>query len=168
LYKGKLSTLYEQHLPAKQEQWRTRSQFFQYSLQTEAGLIESTSVNATNYGRTNAWRFDFEQAIDAESAPKLTLGWKPVELIFVSQGQGPFEIRYGSHTAEASSEFKLDGLLSQVEPEKIAIVTTSQLSKVTKEDNGSKYKYLLWAVLAAAVLMLLYMAKGLLREMESD
>ena len=167
LYKGKLSTRYEQHLPAKQDQWRARQNFLQYALQTEAGLIESMPAHASNFGRTDAWRFDFEQSVDKENAPTLALAWKPMELVFVAQGKGPFEIRYASHTAEASSEFSLDGLLGQVKPEKITITETIQLSKVTKQGDGSDYKYLLWGLLAAAVLMLLFMAKGLLRDMDS-
>ncbi len=167
LYKGKLMTRFKRNSPADKERWFPRQNFLQYSLQTEAGLIKSASENATNYGRTDSWRFEFNQSINEGSTPALSIAWQPMELVFVAQGKGPFEIRYGSHTAKASSEFSLDGLLAQVEPEKLLINDIKQLSEVTKKGDGSQYRYLLWGLLAAAVLMLLFMAKGLLRDMDS-
>ena len=61
----------------------------------------------------------------------------------------------------------MDQLLKATTPEVVEISATAQLSEVAEKDTGSSYKYLLWGLLAAAFLMLLYMAKGLLKEMNS-
>lgn len=167
LYKGKFSARYEHYAAEKNASWGSRRSFSQYTLQTEAGLIRSKDVNAKHLSRTDAWRFDFDQLINGDSPPKLALGWKPMEVVFVAQGNGPFELRYGSRSAAVVSRLSLDGVLGQVKPEKISIKETLQLSTVEKEKDGSLYKYLLWGLLAAAVLMLIFMAKGLLRDMES-
>ena len=166
LYKGQLSARYDHYSQKKNAQWRNQSSFLQYKLQTEAGLIESKPVNTKTHARIDAWRFDFDQLLNGDSVPQVSLGWQPMEVVFVAQGTGPFELHYGSHLAKAVAQLKLDGVLGQVTPEKVVIKTTVQLSEVTMKDDGSQYKYLLWGLLVAAVLMLLFMAKGLLKEME--
>lgn len=167
LYKGRFSSRYENYSAEKNAKWNDRSSFLQYSLQTDAGLIKSTDVMARNLGRTDAWRFDFDQLLNDDSAPKLALGWKPMEVVFVAQGNGPFELRYGSRLKAPTTPLSLKGVLGQVKPEQVLIAEVAQLSEVRKKNDGSQYKYLLWGILAAAVLMLLFMAKGLLRDMES-
>jgi hypothetical protein len=58
-------------------------------------------------------------------------------------------------------------LLKATTPETVEVGPITQISEVAEKDTGNLYKYLLWGLLAAAFLMLLYMARGLLKEMNS-
>ncbi|RVU83306.1 DUF3999 family protein [Leucothrix sargassi] len=151
----------------KQREWRLIRSFLQYSLQTEAGLVSSPSVKANIYDVGDVWRFDFQQSFSEDKNPTLALAWKPMALVFVAQGSGPFEIRYANSEISADGGFVLDDLLSKLEPESVKVLETFQTSEVVGKNNKEPYKYLLWALLFAAVLMLLFMAKRLLNDMDS-
>jgi len=167
LYKGQLYTRSAQRIGKKPADWRLSQNFLQYSITMGDGLVTSNANQAVNRGWSGEWRIDLEQTITAVSLPKLALAWEPLELVFVAQGKGPFEVRYGSRSAQASARMNLSELLQNATPQAVEMGAIKQLSKVVEKKEGSNYKYLLWGLLAAAVLMLLYMAKRLLREMGS-
>ena len=167
LYKGRLYTRSAQRAGQKEPDWQLRQNFMQYSIRTEDGLVTSEASQVVNRKWSREWRIDLMQDFTTDNLPKLELAWEPLELVFVAQGDGPFEIRYGSRSNQANTRMNLAKLLAEATPEAVEIGTITQLSKVTESDEGAQYKYLLWGLLAAAVLMLLYMAKGLFREMSS-
>ena len=167
LFKGRLYTRSSQRRGNKPADWRFSQSFMQYTIKMADGLVTSEASQVNNHRRAREWRIDLVQDINADNVPKLALAWKPLELVFIAQGKGPFQIRYASRTAQANTRISLDKLLKEATPEAVELGPITQLSEVTDKEDGKQYKYLLWGFLAAAVLMLLYMAKGLLREMGS-
>ncbi|WP_181389840.1 DUF3999 family protein [Leucothrix pacifica] len=167
VYKGRLYTRSTERMGSKPDNWSFSQSFLQYSIQMNDDLVASQANTAPNRVSPQEWRIDLEQEIAADTIPKLALAWEPLELVFVAQGKAPFEIRYGSRNAQAKTRMQLDQLLKATTPEVVEIASVAQLSAVAEKDTGSSYKYLLWGLLAAAFLMLLYMARGLLKEMNS-
>ena len=165
LYKGRLFTRSTQRVGKKPTEWRMSQNFLQYSIKMNDGLVTSEASHVMSNDWSREWLIDMEQDISADSPPQLALAWEPLELVFVAQGNGPFKIRYASRTAQQTTRMNLGKLLKEATPEAVTIGEITQLSEVAEKEDGSPYKYLLWGLLAAAVLMLLYMAKGLLREM---
>lgn len=167
LYKGRLYTRSTEHAGNKPNDWRFSQDFLQYSIKMDDGLVSSEANQTTNRRWSREWRIDLEQDIQADALPKLALAWQSVELVFLAQGKGPFEIRFGSRTTQANTRMDLAELLRATTPEVVTVGAVTQLSKVTEKKDGKQYTYLLWSFLVAAFLMLLYMARGLLREMGS-
>jgi len=167
LYKGRLYTRSAQRQGNKAANWQPSQRFLQYSIQMNDGLVTSEASHVTSRDWSREWRIDLEQDMADDTSLKLSLAWEPLELVFVAQGDGPFQIRYASRTRQQSSRMNLDPLLKEVTPEAVEIASITQLSTVPEVEDETTYTYLLWGLLAAAVLMLLYMAKGLLREMGS-
>lgn len=169
LYKGSLYTRSStKRIGKKPADWQLSQSFLQYSIQMGDELVTSDSGQATNSKWSREWRINLEQGTNTATVPKLALAWEPLELIFIAQGQGPFQIRYASRTLQASTRMNLDKLLNEASPEAVKIESLIQLSEITAKEDEIQYKYLMWIFLAAAVFMLLYMAKGLLREMGKD
>ena len=167
LYKGRLYTRNTKRLGNKPNSWHFSQNFLQYSIQVDDELVTSESNSGPRRASSQEWRIDLEQDITPDALPKLALAWKPLELVFVAQGKGPFELRYGSRTVQRSARMNLAELLKVTTPEAVEVGPITQLSDVAEKDTGNLYKYLLWGLLAAAFLMLLYMARGLLKEMNS-
>jgi hypothetical protein len=168
LYKGRLLTAYQPRHKQESKQWQSRQGFLQYSLQTKNGLVVSREASQGISQRwSREWRIDLEHDISEEKPPQLALAWEPLELVFLAQGKGPFKMRFASRTAEPGTRLDLNKILRKTTPQTIEIGSINQLSEIAPEKEDTQYKYLLWGLLAAAVLMLLFMAKGLLREMSS-
>ena len=168
LYKGRLYTSYQPRHKQEVKEWQSRQSFLQYSLRTNNGLVVSRETRQGISQRwSREWRIDLEHDISEDKSPQLALAWEPLELVFLAQGKGPFKIRFANRTAQANTRMDLNKILRKTTPETVDIGTISQLSEVVPEKEKTQYKYLLWGLLAAAVLMLLFMAKGLLREMSS-
>ena len=168
LYKGRLHTRSTKHLGNKPNNWQYSQDFLQYSIQMDDDLVTSESNSSPRRVSAQEWRIDLEQDIATDALPKLALAWKPLELVFLAQGKGPFELRYGSQTVQANTRMNLAELLKATTPEAVAVGSVTQLSEVAEKDTANPYKYLLWGLLAAAFLMLLYIARGLLKEMNSS
>ena len=129
--------------------------------------VASEAGGAVNSRWAREWLIEFDQALDPDNMPKLALAWEPQEIVFVAQGKEPFEVRYASRIQQAVSRINLEKLLKEATPETVKINEIIQLSEVTEKGDQPLYKYLLWGLLAAAVLMLLFMAKDLLRDMKN-
>ncbi len=148
-------------------EWQYQHDFRDYLLTTDAGELRA-DAGTVSAGTSREWRFDFSQPAPmlVTDAPRLELGWQPLEVRFVAQGAGPFRLRYGSraNTLEPVSAF--DANLAATKAEAVTVGEEVQLSALEPEFTVPKLwlRLLLWGVLGSAVVALLWMARRLLRE----
>jgi hypothetical protein len=109
---------------------------------------------------------------------RLEIGWIPHEVVFAARGAGPFTLAYGMKIARPGSMPIAAVLPGYREGEPVALKTatlgeasgarpaTSGFSEYLREatESGEAKKWLLWAALVAGVLILIWMAFALLRQ----
>jgi hypothetical protein len=93
------------------EDWRLLNSVSVYRLQTANGELLSPPL-AVRGERARLWRVKVDQRGGGigGSVPRLRAGWLPDRLVFVTRGEGPFELVYGS-AAAPGAEVPLDSLL---------------------------------------------------------
>lgn len=146
-----------------------------YRIRHRGALLESPSVPVA---RTRA-RY-VRMSLSAQGgglgtiAPDLELARRPDQLLFAERGEGPFELAFG-HYAAPPSAFNADELLGALPLEArttLPIATTTLSAARTIAGPSARAappppapvkKYILWAVLFAAVLLLTLAARSLIR-----
>ena len=93
------------------EDWRLLNNVSVYRLQTANGELLSPPL-AVRDERARHWRVKVDQRGGGigGGVPRLRAGWLPDRLVFVTRGEGPFELVYGS-AAAPGAEVPLDTLL---------------------------------------------------------
>ena len=153
LFKGVWLAREEQESPVgNKEVWGKRKRFLQYAVSADEGVIESVPVRVAFYDRTNAWRFDLDPRISGDVVPRLKVAWAPMEVVFVAEGEGPFEIRYGSNEKIERPKFDFDDLLSQGKPERVNLIGLDISSTVEEKSSSKVYRYLLSGLLIMLLL----------------
>jgi hypothetical protein len=127
--------------------------------------------------RTSNWKVVVENGTDLSDV-QLELGWKPDKLVFVAQGNGPYQLVAG-RAADSHEDFPQSKLNES------AIINLAENSDLVAEaELGPRYeiagpqqlempfrpewsKWLTWAGLIAGVLLVGFMAVSLLRQMRS-
>ena len=113
-----------------------------------------------------AWR--------ADRLPRLKLGWRPAELLFLGRGEGPYTLAYGNPSV-AAQDAPVDALLASLGDATSSERTGSATLGEPRDLAGATAlipvrpwrQITLWAVLIAAVLALGLLARGVLREPRS-
>lgn len=119
------------------------------------------------------WRLQFEGEPPA-SAPHFDLGYLPLRLRFLAQGNGPYTLAYGSNRAISANATPCDGLLAgSASPDKHDMIGAAELGE-TKTLAGATVlgtarelpmrKLVLWGVLLAGVAAVAATAISLLRK----
>jgi len=104
---------------------------------------------------------------------KLSAGWVPQKLVFAARGAGPFQIAYGSTTAQPASypiETVVPGWRSRAQPKLAAAQVLPERLLAGKAALQPKRDYKiwgLWTVLVAAVFLLAWMAWRLAKQMQA-
>jgi hypothetical protein len=110
---------------------------------------------------------------------RLEIGWVPHEVVFAARGEGPFTLAYGLKIAKPGALPITAVLPGYKEGEAIALKTASLASMASPgaeaasglsaylraaAESGEAKKWALWASLVAGVLLLVWMAFALLRQ----
>lgn len=154
--------------------WRRVYEGQFYRLQREGGTIESEPA-AIAPVRAARWKVVIERGSrDAEVG--LELGWRPDRLLFLAQGQGPWQLVAGSaHDIEANfpqarryGDPEMRGLLKQAGPVGTAAlgarVELGGEARLEPAQSPEWRRWLLWIGLVAGVLLVGFMALRLLRQ----
>ena len=167
LISGRLYSLTAQH------KWVARQTITQYKMLLKQGELNSDPVHLAS-SRDRRWRFepaDGRKLLES-NIPEIKLAYPKYELIFMAQGKPPFTLVWGNADAGRQSS-SLGTVLAATRVGDIAevhIQQTHQLGKVPMADdeNAANWrKWLLFAVLLAAVLAAGRMAYQLFREMNA-
>ena len=171
--------------------WRYVSRAVVYRLRREGAEILSPEIGiATNPDRYWLLRVDQKGGGLGAGEPQLFAGWVPHRLVFVARGGAPFTLAYGNREATPSNhalETLVRGYdpkpgesgLEQVKMTQVAAVAPTRMKSpelqlpaalggtVISRDATEIKKMILWSALVAAVLLLVWMAWRLLRQMDS-
>ncbi|HET9358235.1 MAG TPA: DUF3999 domain-containing protein [Vicinamibacterales bacterium] len=152
--------------------WVTRHVGLFYSLQQPGGTIRSefarSSPSMDRYWRLETTR---EGGWKKDRAPRLKVGWHPLELVFLAQGPRPYTLAYGSSRV-GPSEAPVDSLLASLDEAdrasqvRLATVGESRTlgGPAALEPVLPWRRIALWGVLVAAVAALAFLATRVLRE----
>lgn len=165
------------------QSWQHRHQSLLYHLDSGAGgILKNTEMELNTAGVIGAqWLLRFNQesavALSRSTPPAISLGWIPEQVVFVAQGQGPFLLAYGASDVMPAAS-TLDNLLNLF-PLKNAKenIKKAQLGMETALGGNIKLmphqevawkKWILWGVLIAGVLLLAWMSRRLLRQLQQS
>ncbi|MFA5940924.1 MAG: DUF3999 domain-containing protein [Sinimarinibacterium sp.] len=122
------------------------------------------------------WRVEITEGRESlgEGRPTLQLGYRPDRLRFLAQGDGPFVLAYGSARAEPARRRDCADLLKQLPGTELAnLIGTAQPGSPRELGGEDALKpapaplpwrqVALWGVLVLAALLLVAMARSLLR-----
>lgn len=151
--------------------WVKHSNFEQFRLHTSSGEVSSEPHRLQGI-RDRQWlvKFAYPQQISIGTAPQVQLGWRPERLLFIAQGNAPFTMAFGNPMA---MKVKVTGLLNSLPldadiPDSARLGAVRELggvNNVASVDSLPWREVLLWLVLIAGVLVMLWMAAKLYRQM---
>jgi hypothetical protein len=167
LISGRLFSLTAQH------KWVARQTITQYKMLLKQGELKSDPIRLAS-SRDRRWRFEPADGrkLLASNIPEIKLAYPKYELIFMAQGKAPFTVAWGNVDADRQSS-SLSAVLGATQAGDIAevhVLQATQLGKlpgVDDENTVNWRKWLLFAVLLAAVLAAGRMAYQLFREMNA-
>ena len=163
--------------------WRHVAQADFYRLDLEGKSLANPLVHCPPISSSD-WRIK----VIAENAglgsnarmPRLELGWRQEQVVFLGRGDGPYTLAFGSAKAAeddgllqnnlvlaALRETKSETSIRRVEPGPVQTLAGDQALK-PRLSTASWKKILLWAVLVAGVALLGLMTRTILREMRAN
>ena len=149
--------------------------FYHYTIQGKQTRNQSVDIKPA------MWRY-FKLEPMRKSGPKqlpvLELSWTPHQLIFMGQGEGPYQLVYGRGDSSLLSE-NLSMLINKIKPEEreqavVGVSTGTQETLcgepcLTISASPVDYmRYLLWMVVVLGSLLVLWMVVRLSREMKVE
>jgi hypothetical protein len=169
-YRGKLYSRM-----TEEQEWRHRAAINQYRLQREGLTTESSPIDLPDV-QDRHWKIVLEQPLNlqAQDYPQIRVRLQPQRLVFLAQGEEPYTLAIGSRQVEPQSFSLPDHKL----PEDFSVETSAQVTLGEEVMLGGEEQlqapkkkadlktWLLWAVLVLGVLVMGWMARGLLREMK--
>lgn len=176
LYAGQLQSRYPDARYGANAKYDTAVSFLDYRLSSELGELRAPSQSLPSpyawYGdHSMEWLWTFTQPKPfSASKAVVEFAWQPLEIRFIAQGKGPFRLVYGSRDPVEAVPLPFDDTdasaaqrfgLTSVE------VSTEQVLKPLEPPVSYRQwlPYMLWAVLIAAVILLLGMARNLWRDL---
>lgn len=155
--------------------WKTQWQGEVFALAGETDARQNADLRFAAVADP-LWRIDVTEGQESlgEGRPTLQLGYRPDRLRFLAQGDEPFTLAYGSARAEPARRRDCADLLKQLPGTELAnLVGTAQPGspRTLGGENALKpapaplpwRQIVLWGVLVSAALLLLAMARSLLR-----
>jgi hypothetical protein len=148
--------------------WHTRHFGVHYELRRDGAELKSPLVEIRPVA-DRYWRLAPEGGStgDPASAPTLALGWTPHRLRFVAQGDAPFTVAFGR--ASAGNGRPLLGTLDEAALRGLTVPATPgevfPLGGPGRLTPSSWRTWVLWGVLAGALLLLGWMVRRLLRQL---
>ena len=155
------------------DEWRALASTVFYRLRQEGG--EATNPPLALGGDYRYWkaRIDPKSGGVGTEPPRLSFAWYPGVVVFTARGKGPFELAYGSARA-ATSALAIDTLVPGYDRAKRdgASFPSAVSGAVSVEQSGAALevpidakRWLLWASLGLAAVVLGWMALSLSRQM---
>ena len=156
--------------------WETLQQTVAYRLQSPQGEVRSPDL-ALNIAPVDRLRLSIDASGGGigNSTPTLQVGFTPQILVFLARGQGPFTLAWGSKTVTSavmpaesllpnySADTALTASPATLQP--IAPIALDATLPATEQAPDKTSKGVLWAVLAAGLLVLGGMVLMLLKQM---
>lgn len=122
------------------------------------------------------WRINFATSeSEPLSPPEINCGWRPGQLYFLAQGEGPFRLLYGNATIEPT-DFQMDNLLARYQssgnreliPAPAGVgprfIQNARIKQQIQTPRAYR-KYVLWLVLGFGVLLIGWMSCHLYRQL---
>ncbi|MFO7594304.1 MAG: DUF3999 domain-containing protein [Pseudomonadota bacterium] len=164
----------------KEAAWQLRHQGLFYNLTREGYTLHNDVVRLPAISDPH-WRLEVETDGGGigRGTPRLELGWVPHRLYFVTRGETPFSLAFGAANIEPSRS-DLGPLLDKLQQGDggsgfIKSATTGSLYELGGERRLKPAppplpwkKWLLWSVLVLGVLLLVFMARSLYRQMSGS
>jgi len=160
-----------------EDNWRPVSSTLLYKLQHSGQDLNNPDIAVSGTHRYWLLRVEQNSGGLGNGVPDLQAGWQPHQLQFVTRGSAPFQLAYGSSEIKPA-EFQMQNVLpgagqNQAELKiqlaqtgaQIALAGPARLNPAPLPLPWKKW--ILWAVLGAAVLLLGWMAYRLVKQMES-
>lgn len=159
----------------KEAAWRRRSSLLAWRLTVDGTEFDNEALRFAPI-TDRFWRL--ESKTDGSTAPVLELGWRPGQLLFLAQGEGPYSVVYGKAgllparsqvgqlLREEANDVSLSGKLikaAQAGPQKVLAGAPALQTKKAFPWQ----RWLLWAGLLGGVLAVGGMAWKLYKEMKS-
>ena len=161
--------------------WRSRGSVLVYRLAVDGRRLEQQEIVLTP-STDPQWlmRIANRESAFGINPPAVDIAWRPAQLVFVARGEGPYLLAYGSGRAAPAAR-PLEGLLLDMagrdgeRPKATPSPATLGAARVLGGPEALRtpisprdWKIMvLWAVLAAGVLLLAWMARRLFRQMSS-
>ena len=158
--------------------WRELGITLCYRLNVQGVMLENTEMHFAQ-SRDRYWRVE---VVDGDGAalgatPRLAMGWRSDELRFMARGEPPFQLAVGSIEVTTADQ-SVNALLGSFDTAQQDTLTESAGLGERQTLGGAAaltptapptpwQRYLLWAVLIAAVLLLARMAQQLYRQMNT-
>lgn len=163
-----------------EDRWQPMTSGTLYRLRRNGTEVTNADL-AVGPSASRHWRLKVDQRGGGlgSGEVRLEIGWVPHEVVFAARGAGPFTLAYGMKIAKPGALPITAVLPGYKEGEAIALKTasltgmapagprtTSGFSEYVKEavDSGQAKKWALWGALVAGVLLLVWMAFALLRQ----
>lgn len=167
----------------KDDTWRSRCKQDFYHLQVENAALNNEPCSFAPTDDTH-WRITVPGKKTGQLLEKggitLRLGWSPAELSFLSQGNGPFVLAYGStKIANSGNPIQREDIKAGL-PEKSLHQMEGKVRLGKRIELGGKMvlepsldktvwkRWLLWGVLLAGVAILAVMVKKMVVEMQQQ
>lgn len=155
------------------ENWQSVMRGNFYSIKYKGETISNKTYNLDGLNAARYWKIS--PAVPDMSIPKdlnLELEYLPQNLYFLAQGEGPYLLASGS--TQYTPEQSIGGLVSLLESSNFPIVQTrkiedlSVMPEIVEEAESETKLYLLWGVLALGILLMIYIAVRLLKNMNAN
>ena len=167
----------------KEQPWRYRGSTLLYRLSVNGTDIEKTKINISANRDTN-WllRFDQQGGGIGSGLPDVKLAWQPQQLVFIARGQAPYRMVWGSAKIKpvvinanqllpVTNKSMSDNNISNSNMLSQAVLLSDTMRSINKKALEPKSKeinwrhWILWIVLIASAVMLIWMAVRLMKKM---
>lgn len=150
--------------------------FLDYRLGSELGELRAPSQSLLSpytwySNQSMEWRWTFTQPKPLPASKAVVeFAWQPLEIRFIAQGKGPFRLVYGSRERVEAVPLPFDDTDASVAKRFGLTSVEVSAERVLKPlEQPVSYRqwlpYVLWSVLIAAVVLLLWMARNLWRDL---
>ncbi len=169
LYQGKLYSRNNTKTP-----WRFRKNITQYRLNIGDTSLQSSAFSLTA-NNDRYWKLEpgYEGPLSENQLPEIRAGWQLQQLVFLAQGNAPFQIAYGNPSIVPTNNTGLSQLIrtfndTGVTPNTVTVGNTQHNKNAPKIGSDIPWKLIgLWALLIIGTGMLAYMALNLYRQMDN-
>jgi hypothetical protein len=172
---AQVNTVAPAHLLARasaSDEWRAAGSGVFYRLRHPNGDVENAPIAVSGPARRH-WLVRVDPRAAIAEPPQLSLGWHPHVIVFAARGSAPFVLAYG-RAASKPAALAIDTLVpgydrATFDAERLPAATAGAVA-VSAGDAALREpiafdRWALWAVLAAAALMLAWMAVRLGRRL---
>lgn len=159
-----------------EQAWQAVTNATLYKLNHSAQDIINPDLSLNSHHRYWLLRVAQNSGGLGEGLPEMQVGWQAHQLQFVTRGSAPFQVAYGNRTSKPAV-FQMQSLLKPASPEEPALTIQSAQTGTQITLGGEARvqppppplpwkKWILWAILSSAVVLLGIMAYRLLKQME--